>query len=110
MQIKKSGKAVYGADFTANEKRAIDLEIQRQLKEYDKKHKVEIDALILWQLHKIFGFGPKRLKKFYTAFGEDMRALIKRYDLEDSDDIWLSTRKLKEYGIDLEQWEKESKR
>ena len=36
---------------TVAEKKAMNLEIQRQLAEYDKKHATEIDALILWVLH-----------------------------------------------------------
>lgn len=43
---------------SAAEKKAMDLEIQRQLAEYDQKHLVEIDAMILWVLHERFGFGP----------------------------------------------------
>lgn len=48
-----------GAAMTVAEKKAMNLEIQRQLAEYDKKHATEIDALILWVLHSEFGFGEK---------------------------------------------------
>lgn len=34
---------------TAAEKRAMNLEIQRQLAEYDSKHNIELDAIILWE-------------------------------------------------------------
>lgn len=43
----RAGK-VYGADFTAAERKAMNLEIQRQLAEYSRKHANEIDAIILW--------------------------------------------------------------
>ncbi len=109
MQLKKAGGRVYGATFTAAEKKAMNMEIQRQMAEYDIKNIHEVDAMILWRLHTMFGFGPDRLKKFYHAFGKDVKALIKRYELEDSDDIWLCTHMLKEYGIDLEEWEREEK-
>ena len=35
MQVKKAGGKVYGAVLTAAEKKAMDLEIQRELAEYD---------------------------------------------------------------------------
>lgn len=50
MQVKKAGGKVYGAVLTAAEKKAMDLEIQRELAEYDRKHIAEIDATILWVL------------------------------------------------------------
>lgn len=37
------------------------------------------------------------------------RALLKRYEMDDSDTVWLCTHKLKEYGLDIEQWNKEVK-
>ena len=82
MKVKKAGKRVFGAVMSAAEKKAMDMEIQRQLAEYDRKHIREIDALVLWEL-------------------------IRRYEMEQGDDVWLCTYKLKEIGCDLEKWEKE---
>jgi hypothetical protein len=104
--IKKSNGRVYGANLTAAEKKAMDLEIQRQFAEYLNKSENEISAIILWELHEQFGFGPKRLKYFYIHFGKSVKELIARYELENSDDIWLCTRKLKEIGVDLDKWKK----
>ena len=92
---------------TSHEKRIMDSAIQKQIAEYDRKHAIEISALILWCLHEEFGFGLERLKRFYDCFDRDIKALVDRYELDNSDDIWLCTHKLKEYGIDLEQWAKE---
>ena len=36
-----------------------------------------------------------------------IEALIRRYEMEQGDDVWLCTYKLKEIGCDLEKWEKE---
>ncbi len=88
----------------------MDMEIQRQLAEYDTKHANEIDAMILWLLHEEFGFGSKRLKQFHDAFAESISGLIKRYELEDSDSVWLCTQQLKRYGIDIEEWNNQKKR
>lgn len=107
MQIKKIGGKIYGASLTSSEQKAIDLEIKRQLAEYENKHNIEIDAMILWILHEEFGFGEYRLKKFYDRFENSLKDLLGRYEMEDSDTVWLCTQKLKEYGIDLEEWNKE---
>lgn len=109
MKVKKLNKNVYGADLTAAEKNAMDKEIKRQLAEYDFKHKIEIQALILWQLHEQFSFGEKRLKRFYYNFDKALDNLLNRYKLNDKDAIWLCTLKLKEIGIDIESWNEEDK-
>lgn len=107
MMIKKYGGKIYGADLTQAEKKAMNMEIQRQLAEYDRKHMLEIDALVLWQLHEQLGLGPKRLKQFHDNFVPAMDALIARYKLDDVDQIWICTHLLKEYGVDIEKWNRE---
>lgn len=102
MKVKKAGKRVFGAVMSAAEKKAMGMEIQRQLAEYDRKHIREIDALVLWELREQLGFGNKRLKKFYDNFSRGIEALIRRYEMEQGDDVWLCTYKLKEIGCDLE--------
>ena len=93
MKVKKAGKRVFGAVMSAAEKKAMDMEIQRQLAEYDRKHIREIDALVLWELREQLGFGNKRLKKFYDNFSRGIEALIRRYEMEQGDDVWLCTSK-----------------
>lgn len=83
MQVKKAGGKVYGAVLTAAEKKAMDLEIQRELAEYDRKHIAEIDATILWVLHEQFGFGAQRLRTYYDAFHDRIKELVSRYEMED---------------------------
>jgi len=105
MFLKKIGGKIYGADLTAAERKGMDIEIQKELKKYDTEHSREYDAIILWVLHTKFGFGKKRLKEFYTAFGEELTALLKRYELDPEDELWLCTKKLKDAGIDLKKME-----
>ena len=102
MNIKKSGGKIFGAQLTSAEKKALDMEIKRQIAEYDKKHKLELQALILWELHEQLGFGVKRLKDFYNKFDISIDEMIERYNLEDDDRLWLCTYKLKEIGLDIE--------
>lgn len=105
--FKKFGGRIYGVQFTAKEQAAIDKEIKRQCAEYDQKNLNELDALILWLLHEEFGFGMKRLRRFYELFHSEFSELVKRYELEEDDAAWLCTYKLKQYGLDIEQWNKE---
>lgn len=108
MIVKKYKGKIFGANFTAAEQKAIDIEIKNQLAEWDKKNLHEIDAVILLALHDEFGFGVTRLRQFYNAFSTSIDALIKRYELEDTpeDKIWLAQNRLKDLGIDIEAWQK----
>ena len=56
------------------------------------------------QLHTQLGLGPKRLKKFFDGFSDALNALVNRYEMDISDDFWLCTHKLKEIGVDVEDW------
>lgn len=92
---------------TAVQKTAMNREILMQCAEYDSKNELEIDALILWQLHEQLGFGKKRLKRFYENFKPAFKAMLDRYELEEGDQVWLATHKLKELGIDISEWGEE---
>lgn len=97
---------------TKRERTFIQSSIQKQLAEYERKHGIEMDAMILWDLHVLFGFGKNRLRVFYDHFGEDIGALIARYEDEKVDKVWFAADKLKEeMGIDIRKWaaEKEEK-
>lgn len=109
MKVKKTGGRVFGGVMSAAEKKAMDMEIQRQLAEYDQKHLAEIDAMILWVLHEQFGFGAKRLRRYYDAFRNAIDSLVDRYQMDKSDDIWLCTQMLKQIGVDIEEWHRETK-
>lgn len=107
MRVKKSGKYIYGAGLSAAEKKAMDIEIRRQLSEYTKKHEQELAAVVLWELHAQLGFGNDRLKKFYDNFIPALDDLIKRYEMENGDEAWLCTQKLKDYGFDISKMEED---
>ncbi len=108
MQVKKAGGRVYGAKLTAAERKAMDLEIQRQLAEYDKNHEVEMAATVLWVLHDTFGWGEMRLRRFLEAYHERLCALVDHYEMyDDGDDVWLCTHKLMAKGIDVARWVRE---
>lgn len=107
MQVKKAGGRVYGAVLTNAEKKAMDMEIKRQLAEMDKKNMEEVDAVVLYVLMTEFGFGEKRLRRFHDTFSEQITALVNRYQMDSDDDVWLCTEMLKRRGIDIVQWNRE---
>ena len=107
MRVKKIGGKVYGAVLTTAEKKAMKMEIQRQLAEMDKKNKEEVDATVLYILMTEFGFGEKRLRRFHDIFDEQITELVNRYEMDSDDDVWLCTEMLKRRGIDINQWNKE---
>ena len=106
MRIKKYKGKIYGADLTSSEKKAIDIEISKQLSEILRKNDIEISAMVLWVLHEQFNFGPERLKRFYDNFDPLLKELADRYDMGEEDHYWLCLHKLKEYGVDVEEWAK----
>lgn len=107
MKIKRAKGKTFGAEFTAAEKKAMEIEIRRQLAEYTHDNLNEIDALILWHLHEEFGFGKKRLMRFYETFAERVEELSKHYMFDTNEIPWMYTKKLKDYGIDIKKLNKE---
>lgn len=106
MQIKKSGGKVFGAVLTAAEKKAMELEINRQIAEADKRYIDDIDAMVLYTLRVYLGFGPKRLRKFWDALSTEHDRLIQHYQMPD-DYTWLCKEMLKHIGVDVEAWNRE---
>ena len=99
---------MYGAILTAAEKKAMDIEIQKELAEYDRKHIAEIDATILWVLHEQFGFGAQRLRTYYEPSMTVSRSWSVGMRWKTRMIFWLCTQMLKRIGVDIEAWHKES--
>ena len=108
MYFNKIGGKIRNAKFTPEEQAALDEEIRRQVLASARRYEVENDAGILWALHEEFGFGYGRLKRTFRIMSENTRNLERYYELDKGDGGWISLRKLKEIGIDLEEWYKES--
>lgn len=109
MFVKKIKGNVFGATFTSAEQKALDIELAKQMAEFNRKNVMEVDAIVLWMAHKLLGLGHKNLKKFFDDFRNEYDALNERYEMNPKDLIWTMTKELKEYGIDLEKWEEERK-
>ena len=108
MNVKYSKGKVFGAGLSAKERKGMELEIKRQIIKMDLEHKQDIDALILYVLHSYLGFGKKRLHDFYINFAKEHKALLEYYELNsEADNVWLCKQKLKDIGVDIDEWEKE---
>lgn len=108
MRVKSYKGKVFGAELTAAEKKAIDIEITRQLVEKDKQYAEDIDAMVLYTLMAHYGWKKKRLKRFWDAFLEEHRALREYYQMDNpGENEWLAHRMLKEIGVEVHQWYKE---
>lgn len=84
----------------------MDMEINRQIIEADKRYTDDIDAMVLYTLAVHLGFGPKRLRRFYEAFAAEHDRLIQHYEMPD-DYTWLCKEQLKKIGVDVEAWNRE---
>lgn len=91
---------------------AMNAEAERMAKlaidEMNRDNEDELDAMALYILHEEFGFGEKRLKRFYERFSLGLRELGEKYQMNEYEErLWLCQRKLKEIGIDISEWKKE---
>lgn len=93
---------------TRPQKKAMNKEINAQILEKDTAYYLDMDAAVLWVLRVGFGFGKKRLRRFFDLFAKSHEELRKHYELDDDDNgIWICRKQLKEYGVDVDAWEKE---
>lgn len=107
MNFKRFGGKIFGVQFNKKEQEAIDQEINRQIVEHDRQFDIDKESSILWMLHTQFGFGPKRLRKAWELFFSESEKLRKHYELEHGDEAWIARMKLKDIGVDVEQWYKD---
>ena len=93
---------------TRSQEKAMHKEIKSQLLDYDKQYFLDMDAAVLWALHKEFGFGAKRLRRFFDRFEKVHEDLRSYYQLDDDTNTWLCRYLLqRDVGIDVEALEKE---
>lgn len=96
--------------FTVAEQRAVDREINRQLAAYIVKHEKNIDAAILYALHTFpkARYGKKLLREFYDHFQPVLASLLKHYEMSAEDTCFLCDMKLKQIGVDLDEWHRQA--
>jgi hypothetical protein len=108
MTVKMIGGKVYGANLTAKEREAINIEINKEIRRRSEQYANDVDSAILYQLRVQLGFGKKRLRKFYDGWKAAHDNLLEHYEMDKEDSSWLFMKKLKDIGVDVEEWNKES--
>jgi hypothetical protein len=108
MIINRSGSKIFGAYLSKAEQKALDIETRKSIAENEMKYRTELDAAILYFLHEEYGFGEKRLRQFWNGFNKLHDELVERYLVEDYEAAWICQEKLKNIGIDIDEWERES--
>ena len=105
----RSGTLVMSPETRAAMEAEAERMAREAIDEMNRRNEEELDAMILYILHEEFGFGEKRLRRFYDRFSQGLRELGERYSMEEYDErIWLCQRKLRDAGIDISKWKGES--
>lgn len=94
---------------SAKDKRILNREMKRCAADYYEDLMNDIVATVLYTLYLYSGWKKKKLKDFYDNFDKLNKELLDYYRLEDSDSSWLCKQKLKDIGVDLDEWIKEEK-
>ena len=84
-----------------NQRCRMNEEIEKEIDAKLQAEVTQIDAVILWTLHLCFGFGKKRLRRFYDFFVK-LSGVNDRWKIR-ADNIEL----LKGIGVDIEEWNRE---
>lgn len=97
-------------------KKAVRRYMKQQINDEMINYVEHCDLVVLWVLHNVFGFGEKRLRKYYRAFMKLYDEFQNRYKREDDiqtlgergDSVALKA-KLKEIGFDYDKEIEEAK-
>lgn len=107
MYVKKYKGKVYGAEFTADEQKAIDIEVSKQLVEATDRLMNDLDAMVLYTLMVSEGWKRKKLRSFWEAVHKERDNLVKHYECTNDDYVWLARYKLKEIDVNVDEWNSE---
>lgn len=89
---------------TNRERKALEAEINRQTAQNVKNLSLNLQALVLWQLHEQEGWGKKKLLRFQKRFLPMIQELQRFYELENASetDFVCRYKPKNEVGIDVE--------
>lgn len=91
---------------TPNDRARIKLEVKKEVDAFFNRKSMDYDTYVFWTLHKRFGFGPVRLRRFFDEYIAEIRKEQNTY--RD-----LTAEKMREalkhnIGVDVEAWEREA--
>ena len=94
-------KALTRRKLTVSEQRQVSDAIDEQLAENVRRMSGDVAATVLWALRQEYGFGKKRLCRFYDAFRPLLRELAERYEMHDGVE-YVCRVKLREIGVEVD--------
>ena len=106
MTFKKFRGHIYDVDLTPKEQKAMEEKANQLLAIRHREFADDVDYMILHILHRHFGFGPTRLRRFYEAFIVENEALIKRYEMSDAG-TYIARKEMNAIGCNVEEWNNE---
>lgn len=103
-------KANIPYQMSANQRKAMNAEINKQIGENLEKLETNIMAIFLWEMHEQpTKYGKKRLRRSYNRFYPILKELADHYSMGEDDYAFLCKHKLADIGVDIDQWAAETK-
>lgn len=94
----------------SEQKKAMNKEINRQILENDMKFSKDYDAAVLWTLRVCYGFGKKRIRRFWDCFLAEHQRLRDCYEQNPTSKEADYKELLKKIGVDVDAWYEEVKK
>ena len=95
-------------EITNEQYKTIRREVDKQILAADLEYSANFAAGVLWTLHVAFGFGRVRLRKMWDEYQRVHSDLRKYYELrDDTETCFVCRQRLNDYGIDIDEWERE---
>jgi hypothetical protein len=93
------------------QRKAMKKEVAREARETTALLELNLEAAVIDAgLQCGYYKGPKGARRFYETIVANLDKMLQRYDMDEDDATYLLLRDLKQQGIDLEAWHKESKK
>ena len=106
MTFKKFKGQIFDVELSKKEQKVLDEKINQQIIENHRQFTDDFDYMVMWILHRYFGFGFDRLRRFYDAFIVGNEALIKHYEMSDAG-VYIARKEMNAIGCNIEKWNKE---
>ena len=106
MIFKKFKGQIFDVELTKKEEKVLNEKVNQYILESHQKFADDFDYMILWILHKYFGFGLKRLRRAYDLFRQENEALVKHYESADAG-VFIARKELNAISCNVEEWNRE---
>lgn len=106
MIFKKFRGQIFDVELTKKEQQVLDEKINQRILEQHTKFADDVDYMILYILHRYFGFGLKRLRKVYDLVRQVNETLVKHYESTDAG-VFIARKEMNAIGCNVEEWNRE---